>query len=130
VYPSARRQSAVAAEKKIGKSTINYGGAAKRKGGDAASDGTEPPKKKRPPTMALLSPAMQTFLGTTDEQMVRGDAVKAVYKYVKDHKLQDPSDGRIIVCDSALEAVVKVAKVTYFKLNAKLAPHLKNPKFV
>ena len=57
-----------------------------------------------------LSPALSTICGR--KLLTRHDALKAIWKYIKQHKLQDPVQRTIIVCDDKLKAVTKKKRVT------------------
>lgn len=53
----------------------------------------------------------------------RMDIVKLLYEYIKEHKLQDPVDGRIIKPNETMARVLRVQngeKVTYFNIQTKL----------
>ena len=45
-------------------------------------------------------------------------------EYIKQHKLQNPDNGREILADDKLEAVFGKKKVTMFEMNKHLAQHL------
>ena len=57
-----------------------------------------------------LSPALATICGR--KLLNRHEALKAIWKYIKKHDLQDPSQRTIIVCDDKLKAVTKKKRVT------------------
>ena len=57
--------------------------------------------------------------------MPRGEVVSRVWKYIKEHKLQNPADGREILADDKLHKVFGKPKVTMFEMNKLLAQHLK-----
>ena len=59
------------------------------------------------------------------EPLSRGEVVSKVWEYIKQHKLQNPENGREIVADEKLEAVFGKKKVTMFEMNKHLAQHLK-----
>jgi chromatin remodeling complex protein RSC6 len=50
--------------------------------------------------------------------------VKKVWDYIKQHKLQNPDNGREILADATLEAVFGQKKVTMFEMNKHLTRHL------
>ena len=54
----------------------------------------------------------------------RGEVVKKVWDYIKQHQLQNPDNGREILADPTLEAVFGQKKVTMFEMNKHLARHL------
>jgi upstream activation factor subunit UAF30 len=55
-----------------------------------------------------------------DESTSRPQVVKAVYAYVKEHNLQNPSDRRQILLDEPLQGFFKVKKCTCFSINKYL----------
>merc|ERR1711953_1066323 len=57
-----------------------------------------------------LSPALATICGR--KLLNRHEALKAIWKYIKKHDLQGPSQRTIIVCDDKLKAVTKKKRVT------------------
>jgi len=59
------------------------------------------------------------------ERLPRGEVVKKVWTYIKEHKLQNPKDGREILADDKLRKVFGKDKVTMFEMNKHLAQHLK-----
>lgn len=54
----------------------------------------------------------------------RVEVVKALHVYVKANSLQDPNDGRYIICDENIKAICKVKRISMFKINAHLSKHL------
>lgn len=72
--------------------------------------------------MAFSAP-LASLLGETS--MSRPQTVKHIWKYIKAHDLQDPSDKRMIYCDEPMKAVFKQDKVHMFTMNKLLnAGHL------
>lgn len=69
------------------------------------------------------SPELAAVVG--DGPMPRGEVVSKVWAYIKQHKLQNPDDGREILADDTLQAVLGKKSVTMFELNKHLARHLK-----
>ena len=57
-----------------------------------------------------LSPALATICGR--KLLNRHEALKAIWKYIKKHDLQDKSQRTVIVCDDKLKAVTKKKRVT------------------
>ena len=76
---------------------------------------------------AAISKELAKFLGKPeDTMMARTDVTKLITAYVKDHKLQDASNGRRIVPDAKLKALLNVKasdEVTYFNLQKYMKPH-------
>ena len=59
------------------------------------------------------------------DPLPRGEAVRKVWDYIKQHELQNPKNRREIVGDAKLEKVFGKKKVTMFEMNKYLAQHLK-----
>jgi upstream activation factor subunit UAF30 len=55
----------------------------------------------------------------------RGEVVRKVWAYIKQHGLQNPENRREILADAKLEPVFGKKKVTMFEMNKHLAQHLK-----
>lgn len=76
---------------------------------------------------AGISKELAKFLGVSeDTKMARTDVTKEITKYVKDHKLQDATNGRKIVPDAKLKALLGTKasdEVTYFNLQKYMKPH-------
>jgi upstream activation factor subunit UAF30 len=51
--------------------------------------------------------------------------VKDIWKYVKDHNLQDPTNKRFFFPDKTLSKVFGTKKVFYFKISRVLESHFK-----
>ena len=71
---------------------------------------------------ALLLPAHRPPLNATDP---RGEVVRKVWAYIKQHDLQNPENRREILADAKLEPVFGKKKVTIFEMNKHLNQHLK-----
>ena len=67
-----------------------------------------------------ISTELATFLGRDKgSEMARTEVTREINKYIREHNLQDPQNGRKINPDSALKALLKVAdgdELTYFNL--------------
>jgi chromatin remodeling complex protein RSC6 len=76
---------------------------------------------------AGISKELAKFLGVKDDTMMaRTDVTKLITQYVKDHKLQDVNNGRKILPDTKLKALLGVTaadEVTYFNLQKYMKPH-------
>ena len=70
----------------------------------------------------ILSPPLARLLGY--QRKSRQEVTKDIWAYVKRNQLQDPSDGRRILCDSALKAVFQVPILTMMTLSGALTRHL------
>lgn len=69
-----------------------------------------------------LSPALATICGR--KLLSRHDALKAIWKYIKQHELQDPAQRTVIVCDDKLKAVTKKKRVTSAEILTCLGQHM------
>lgn len=47
-----------------------------------------------------------------------------MWEYIREHKLQDPSDKRQIILDSTLFDIFKVKKFTMFTMNKYISAHI------
>jgi upstream activation factor subunit UAF30 len=72
-----------------------------------------------------LQPSAELAAVVGGGTMARGEVVSKVWVYIKEHKLQNPKDGREILADSTLEKVLGKKKVTMFEMNKLLSAHLK-----
>ncbi|KAK9477974.1 hypothetical protein V1514DRAFT_352808 [Lipomyces japonicus] len=86
-------------------------------------------KKKRRPTPQnsynadlFLSPELSNLLGGI-KALPRPQVTKQIWKYVRDHDLQDPADKRYINCDKLMRAVFG-PRVHCFHIAKTLSQHL------
>ena len=74
-----------------------------------------------------ISKDLAKFLGVAeDTKMARTDVTKMITAYVKDNKLQAPNNGRKILPDKKLMALLNCKssdEVTYFNLQKYMKPH-------
>ncbi|CAL9731939.1 protein Tri1p [Monosporozyma unispora] len=68
-----------------------------------------------------LSSDLQNVIGP--EPRPRTQVVKDIWKYIKEHNLQNPDNGREIICDSKLEPIFG-KETTMFQLHKFLSDHL------
>lgn len=66
-----------------------------------------------------LAPELAEFLDA--DKLPRTEVTKRIWAYIKEHNLQDPSDKRIILCDNALEKVLKRKSIHMFKMTKALS---------
>ena len=87
--------------------------------------GTRTPSGFVKPT--LISSELAKFLGKSDGTlMARTEVTKQINGYIKEHKLQDPTNGRIIIPDDTLTKLLKIKKdeqLTFFNLQKYMSPH-------
>jgi upstream activation factor subunit UAF30 len=89
----------------------------KKEASGEVSDCEEDPR--HPP----LSDEMAAIVGV--QRATRFRLVKLLWRYIKQHDLQDPSDKRYIDCDEKLQkAFAGNARVSAFSMSKFLAPHL------
>eukprot|EP00899_Mesostigma_viride_P024238 jgi/Mesvir1/499/Mv11367-RA.1 len=81
----------------------------------------EKPKRSVFQQPCQLSPALAAFLGV--ETMARGQVVKEMWKYIKEHGLQCPTDRRRILCDERMQTVFP-AEMNMLSMNKHLAKHV------
>lgn len=76
---------------------------------------------------AAISKELAKFLGVDEgTKMARTDVTKMITSYVKEHKLQASDNGRRIMPDTKLKALLKVTdkdEVTYFNLQKFMKHH-------
>lgn len=98
---------------------------AKKSGKRAAAKGDRQPSGFVKP--AKITPELAKFLGKApDTMMARTEVTKEINAYIREHKLQDPSNGRVIVPDTKLNGLLNVAKgeqLTYFNLQRYMKVH-------
>jgi upstream activation factor subunit UAF30 len=98
----------------------------KRAKGNRAPSGFVKPTK--------ISSELATFLGKAKgTEMARTEVTKEINGYIRQHNLQDPKNGRIILADTKLRKLLKLNKtdeLTYFNLQRYMSPHFekKNAK--
>ena len=80
--------------------------------------------KKPNPLQKPVQPSKELAAVVGDQPLPRGEVVKKVWDYIKQHQLQNPDNGREILADPTLEAVFGQKKVTMFEMNKHLARHL------
>ena len=75
----------------------------------------------------LISAELAKFLGKANgTEMARTDVTKEINNYIREHTLQDKTNGRKIIPDKALKALLKVKdddELTYFNLQRFMSPH-------
>lgn len=91
----------------------------KRKTGNRAPSGFVKPTK--------ISSELATFLGKAKgTEMARTAVTREINSYIREHKLQDPKNGRRILADTKLRKLLKLKKddeLTYFNLQRYMSPH-------
>lgn len=73
-----------------------------------------------------VTPQLRAVIGEGD--VSRGDIIHRIWKHIKEHNLQDPSDKRYILCDAALKQIFKSGRVSMFKMNKELTRHIWKPE--
>ena len=90
----------------------------KNKGNRAPSGFVKPTK---------ISDSLATFLGKEKgSMMARTEVTKEMTFYIKEHKLQDKDNGRIIIPDTKLKKLLNISDdetLSYFNLQKYMSPH-------
>jgi chromatin remodeling complex protein RSC6 len=86
----------------------------------AGGGGQEPNGLQQP-----LQPSKELAAVVGPAPLPRGEVVRKVWDYIKQHDLQNPENRREILADAKLEPVFGKKKVTMFEMNKHLAQHLK-----
>ena len=97
--------------------------AAKAKSGQAAAAGTKDAGGggKRPNALQKpLRPSKELAAVVGPGPLPRGEVVRKVWDYIKQHELQNPANRREILADAKLEPVFGAKKVTMFAMNRHL----------
>jgi chromatin remodeling complex protein RSC6 len=91
----------------------------KRKSGNRAPSGFVKPTK--------ISTELAKFLGKPlGSEMARTQVTREINGYIREHKLQDPKNGRRILADKKLKKLLKLKdedELTYFNLQRYMSPH-------
>ena len=99
-------------------------GKKKKKSGNRAPSGFVKPTK--------ISSELANFLGKEKgTEMARTSVTREINSYIREHKLQDPKNGRIILADAKLRKLLKLKKedeLTYFNLQRYMSPHFAKAK--
>ncbi|KAI9499846.1 SWIB/MDM2 domain-containing protein, partial [Coemansia spiralis] len=72
-----------------------------------------------------LSADLSAFLD--QKYCARTDVVKNLWKYIKEHNLQDPEDKRYILCDAELKKLFATDRLYMYTMNKLLNEHLVKP---
>lgn len=74
-----------------------------------------------------ISKELATFLGKpAGTEMARTAVTREINQYIREHKLQDPANGRRILPDAKLRKLLRVPQndeLTYFNLQRYMSPH-------
>jgi len=73
----------------------------------------------------VLSPPLAALTG--EATLSRPQVVKALWKHIKGNQLQNPKDGRVILCDDKLRAIFRADRIGMFKMNKDIGDHLFEP---
>ena len=97
--------------------------------GSAGEQEDQGAKKKRPGWgFVEVSPQLRAIIGEGD--VSRGEIIQRLWKHIRAHNLQDPSDKRFILCDDAFKQIFKSGRVSMFKMNKELTRHIWKPEVV
>ena len=101
------------------KAAQKSGAKKKRKSGNRAPSGFVKPTKISDELAKFLSKPVGT-------EMARTDVTKQINLYIREHKLQDPTNGRKIVPNKELTTLLRLTpedSLTYFNLQRYMCPH-------
>jgi upstream activation factor subunit UAF30 len=84
-----------------------------------AAAGAKPNALQQP-----LQPSKELAAVIGSAPLPRGEVVRKIWAYIKQHDLQNPKNRREIMADAKLEPVFGKKKVTMFEMNKHLAQHL------
>jgi upstream activation factor subunit UAF30 len=98
---------------------------AKAKSGQAAAGTKDTGSGKANALQKPLRPSKELAAVVGPGSLPRGEVVRKVWAYIKQHDLQNPKDRREILADEKLEPIFGKKKVTMFEMNKYLAQHLK-----
>ena len=91
----------------------------KRKQGNRSPSGFVKPTK--------ISDELANFLGKDKgSEMARTQVTREINAYIREHKLQDKDNGRVIRADKKLSSLLKLKtsdELTYFNLQKYMSPH-------
>tara|TARA_Y100000996_G_scaffold79160_5_gene53855 strand:- start:10819 stop:11427 length:609 start_codon:yes stop_codon:yes gene_type:complete len=91
----------------------------KRKQGNRSPSGFVKPTK--------ISDELASFLGKEQgSEMARTEVTREINAYIREHKLQDKDNGRVIKADKKLSSLLKLKnsdELTYFNLQKYMSPH-------
>ena len=91
----------------------------KRKQGNRSPSGFVKPTK--------ISDELANFLGKDKgSEMARTEVTREINAYIREHKLQDKDNGRVIKADKKLSSLLKLQtsdELTYFNLQKYMSPH-------
>tara|TARA_B100001029_G_C15010195_1_gene423753 strand:- start:100 stop:666 length:567 start_codon:yes stop_codon:yes gene_type:complete len=94
-------------------------GKKKRKSGNRAPSGFVKPTR--------ISTELAHFLNKPKgTEMARTEVTREINNYIREHKLQDPKNGRHIIADAKLKKLLKLTakdNLTYFNLQRYMSPH-------
>lgn len=62
--------------------------------------------------------------------MPRYEVTKQLWAYIKGHQLQDPNNGRTILCDEKLKTLFGKEKVDSFQMAKLMSAHVKKKEDV
>ncbi|KAJ3195236.1 SWI SNF, matrix associated, actin dependent regulator of chromatin, sub d, member 1 [Irineochytrium annulatum] len=74
------------------------------------------------PEKFALSSELADILDVHTE--TKNNIIMALWQYIKLHKLQDPDDKKMVVCDMALTKLFRSQKVAFTNIPQLIAPHL------
>ena len=80
-----------------------------------------------------ISPELAKFLGCPEDELKsRVQVTQAIWKYIKDHNLQTPTNGRVVIVDDTLSKLLNVdpetqGNLAYCKIQSCIKHHFIKP---
>jgi upstream activation factor subunit UAF30 len=87
-------------------------------------EGTTKPKKNSS-FMKPMQPSESLAKIVGDQPLPRSEVTKKLWAYIKEHKLQNPSNKREILADEKLEPIFGEKKMDMFQMTKAVNKHLK-----
>lgn len=84
------------------------------------------PRKANPALMKPLELSSELEAVVGKGPLPRGQVVKKLWEYIKEHNLQNPQNKRNILADDKLKAIFDgKSEVTMFEMTKLVSPHMK-----
>lgn len=71
----------------------------------------------------VISEELAKFLGTGEKEMIRSEALRRVWEYIKVNHLEDPLNSMVILCDAKLRELLGCESISALGISEMLARH-------
>lgn len=71
----------------------------------------------------VISEALSKFLGTGEKEMIRSEALRRVWEYIKVNHLEDPLNSMVILCDAKLSELLGCESISALGISEMVARH-------